>query len=60
MDGSLGAGADYTVLSGDFRQYIIVDRLGTTVELVPHLLGANRRRPENVAFFCIGGPVATW
>jgi HK97 family phage major capsid protein len=43
MDGSLGAGADYTVLSGDFRQYIIVDRLGTTVELVPHLLGANRR-----------------
>ena len=44
MDGTLtGAAADYLVLSGDFRQYAIVDRVGTTIEVVPQLLGANRR-----------------
>lgn len=44
MDGTLtGSAADYTVLSGDFQQYAIVDRVGTTVELVPHLFGDNGR-----------------
>jgi HK97 family phage major capsid protein len=44
MDGALtGAAADYAVLSGDFKQYAIVDRVGTTLEVVPQLLGANRR-----------------
>jgi HK97 family phage major capsid protein len=28
---------------GDFRYYVIVDRIGMTIELLPHLLGANRR-----------------
>lgn len=28
---------------GDFRNFIIVDRVGMNVELVPHLFGANRR-----------------
>jgi HK97 family phage major capsid protein/HK97 family phage prohead protease len=28
---------------GDFSQYLIVDRIGMTVELVPHLMGANGR-----------------
>jgi HK97 family phage major capsid protein len=28
---------------GDFSNYVIVDRFGTTVELVPHIMGANRR-----------------
>jgi HK97 family phage major capsid protein len=28
---------------GDFRHYVIVDRVGATVELIPHLFGANRR-----------------
>jgi HK97 family phage major capsid protein len=28
---------------GDFKQFLIVDRIGMTVELVPHVLGANRR-----------------
>jgi HK97 family phage major capsid protein len=27
---------------GDFRHYVIVDRIGMSVELVPHMLGANR------------------
>src|SRR5215207_10487274 len=44
MDGTLtGAAADYLVLSGDFQQFAIVDRIGTSVELVPHIMGANRR-----------------
>jgi HK97 family phage major capsid protein len=44
MDGTLsGAAADYLVLSGDFRQFAIVDRVGTTIEVVQNLFGANRR-----------------
>jgi len=45
MDGTIAAGTtnDYVLLSGDFKQYCIVDRIGTMIELVPTLLGANRR-----------------
>jgi HK97 family phage major capsid protein len=28
---------------GDFKSYLIADRIGGTVELIPHLLGSNRR-----------------
>lgn len=31
------------LLLGDFRHFLIVDRVGMSVELVPHLFGANRR-----------------
>jgi HK97 family phage major capsid protein/HK97 family phage prohead protease len=31
------------LLYGDFRQLLIVDRIGMNVELVPHILGANQR-----------------
>ncbi|MEU3052273.1 phage major capsid protein [Streptomyces griseus] len=31
------------LLFGDFKQFMIVDRVGMNVELVPHLLGANQR-----------------
>jgi HK97 family phage major capsid protein len=31
------------MLFGDFKQFLIVDRIGMTVELIPHLFGANRR-----------------
>jgi HK97 family phage major capsid protein/HK97 family phage prohead protease len=31
------------LLFGDFRHFLIVDRVGMSVELVPHLFGANRR-----------------
>jgi HK97 family phage major capsid protein len=31
------------LLYGDFSRYVIADRIGLNVELVPHLLGANRR-----------------
>lgn len=38
------ATADATLmLFGDFKQFLIVDRIGMTVELIPHLFGANRR-----------------
>jgi HK97 family phage major capsid protein len=45
MDGTIAAGStnDYVLLSGDFQQYIIVDRSEATVEVIPHLFGANRR-----------------
>jgi HK97 family phage major capsid protein len=28
---------------GDFQNYVIADRIGMTVEFIPHLLGSNRR-----------------
>lgn len=31
------------LILGDFRHFLIVDRIGMSVELVPHLFGANRR-----------------
>lgn len=31
------------LLLGDFRHFLIVDRVGMSVELVPHLFGANNR-----------------
>ena len=30
-------------LYGDFSRYLIVDRVGLTVDFIPHLMGANRR-----------------
>lgn len=30
-------------LYGDFSRYLIVDRVGLTIEVIPHLMGANRR-----------------
>jgi HK97 family phage major capsid protein len=47
MDGTITAtAANYVLVFGDFENYIIADRIGTTVEFVPHLFGANRR-PTN-------------
>jgi HK97 family phage major capsid protein len=46
MDGTIAAGttADYVLLAGDFRAgYMITDRIGTTIELIPNLFGANGR-----------------
>jgi HK97 family phage major capsid protein len=44
MDGTLtGSAADYLVLSGDFQQFAIVDRVGTPIEVVPQLFGTNHR-----------------
>jgi len=35
-------GAANILVVGDFRQFVVFDRVGSRVELVPHLLGSNR------------------
>jgi HK97 family phage major capsid protein len=42
MDGTIGAGKDLLIY-GDFSNYVVTQRVGSTVELIPHLFGANRR-----------------
>lgn len=39
---TVGAG-DKVLYYGDFSNYVIADRVGMTVELIPHLVGTNRR-----------------
>lgn len=36
-------GAANIAVVGDFRNYVVFDRIGSRVELVPHLFGSNRR-----------------
>jgi HK97 family phage major capsid protein len=44
MDGMLtGSAADYTAVSGDFSQCSIVDRMGTSIEVVQNVFGTNHR-----------------
>lgn len=43
MDGTLGAGTDDLLLSGDFRQFAILDRIGTMIIRNPVVVGANQR-----------------
>lgn len=38
-----GATGASIVTIGDFSQYLIVDRVGMSIEILPHLLGSNRR-----------------
>jgi HK97 family phage major capsid protein len=53
MDGTIAGGTtnDYCLLSGDFKQYIVVDRIGTSVEFVPHLFGASGRPTGSRGFY---------
>ncbi len=39
---SLAAGTSVAIF-GDFKQFLIVDRVGMTIELVPQVFGANQR-----------------
>ena len=34
---------NYVLVFGDFRNYVIVDRIGTTISYVPHLFGSSGR-----------------
>jgi HK97 family phage major capsid protein len=47
MDGSINAAAtanNYVLAYGDFGTgFVIVDRIGTTLELIPNIVGSNRR-----------------
>ena len=42
MDAEVENDADILVF-GDFQQFLIVDRIGMRMEIIPHLFGANRR-----------------
>jgi HK97 family phage major capsid protein len=42
MDAAVGAGAELAVF-GDFSNFVIADRVGTTVEFVPVVMGPNGR-----------------
>lgn len=46
MDSSINPAAtadNFVLVYGDFSNFIITDRIGSTVELIPNLMGANRR-----------------
>lgn len=47
MDSTITALADNLVLLfGDFQRYVIADRIGTTVEFIPHLFHTTTNRPS--------------
>ena len=46
MDGSWDTAAtadNYVLVYGDLSNYVIADRIGMSVEFIPHLVGSNRR-----------------
>lgn len=46
MDGAINpavTATNYVAVLGDFDNYVIADRIGMTVEFIPHLMGANQR-----------------
>ncbi|MGW0821829.1 phage major capsid protein [Streptomyces sp. NPDC002845] len=46
MDGTFDPSAtadNYVLVYGDLSNYVIADRIGMTVEFIPHLVGTNRR-----------------
>lgn len=44
MDGTVTAGAEnYVAVYGNFQNYVITDRIGMSVEFLPHLFGTNHR-----------------
>ena len=59
MDGVINATAEnYVLVFGDFSHYVIADRVGLTVELIPHLFATANNRPSGqrgwYAFFRVG------
>ena len=45
MDSAIATGDDYVLCFGDFSNYVIADRIGTTIELVQHLFSTGSGRP---------------
>ncbi|MCB9408316.1 MAG: phage major capsid protein [Mycolicibacterium sp.] len=46
MDSAVNAAAteaNYLAIYGDFSQYVVTMRVGSQIELIPHIVGANRR-----------------
>lgn len=49
MDGAFNPAAtanNYLLAYGDFQNYVIADRIGMTVEFIPHLLHTSNNRPS--------------
>lgn len=43
MDSDSSTAGNHILLLGDFRHYLVVDRVGMSIELVPHVFGTNNR-----------------
>lgn len=59
MSSTVGTG-EHIAVAGDFRQYLVVDRVGATVEYIPHLFGANQRPTGHRGWYLhwrVGGDV---
>jgi len=50
FDSALTAGSQLAAI-GDFRHFLIVDRVGLSAEIVQHLMGANRRPTGQRGFY---------
>lgn len=52
---------NYILVFGDFQHYVIADRIGMTVEFIPHLFGATNRFPTGqrgwYAYYRVGADV---
>lgn len=64
MDGTYGSGENYVLLFGDFqRGYQIVDKIGLTIEYIPHLFATGNNRPSGqrgwFAYWRTGGGLLT-
>jgi HK97 family phage major capsid protein len=49
MDGSItttGAVSNFCLIYGDFSNYVIADRIGMTVEFIPHMFHTSNNRPS--------------
>lgn len=47
MDSTYGSGENYVAILGDIRQaYNIIDRVGMSIELIPHLFGTGNNYPN--------------
>lgn len=51
MDNTVANGKNI-LLVGDFKKYLVVDRIGMTVQYEPLVIGANRRPTGEVGWFC--------
>jgi HK97 family phage major capsid protein len=46
MSGTLSTAANNAIVVGDFSQYVIVDRVGMSVEPIPHLFSTANNLPS--------------
>jgi HK97 family phage major capsid protein len=63
MDSTIVSGSnDFALILGDFSNFTIVDRIGTTIQFVPAVMGANQRPTGQAgwfSFFRTGADVLT-